>query len=62
MNFFKDTTFSWLQIGAFKLSTIFFGVVIGAYWSEIFMPYLTLLLAVAVISGLYVGMVWFRQQ
>jgi len=62
MNIFRNTTFTWLQIGAFKLSTIFFGIVIGAYWSEIFVPYLTLLLTVAIIAGLYVATVWFKQH
>jgi len=55
MNIFKNYTFSWWQVGIFKLSVLAFGVSIGAYWSSFFSQYITLLIVIAVVSGLYIG-------
>ncbi|TAJ15312.1 hypothetical protein EPO56_01210 [Patescibacteria group bacterium] len=62
MNIFKNSTFTWWQIGLFKLSVATFGIAVGAYWQEFFLPYLTVLLTVAVVSGLYVGYIWLKQH
>ena len=62
MNIFSNSTFTWWQVGLFKLSVLTFGVAVGAYWSEVFSKYLTALLVVAVASGLYVAYVYFKQH
>ena len=62
MNIFTNSTFTWWQIGLFKLSTVTFGIAIGAYWQDAFLPYVMPLLVVAVVSGLYVGYVYFKQH
>ncbi len=62
MNIFSNSTFTWWQVGLFKLSVLTFGVAVGAYWSEVFSQYLTALLVVAVASGLYVAYVYFKQH
>jgi len=62
MNIFSNSTFTWWQIGLFKLSVLTFGIAVGAYWQEIFSQYLTTLLVVAVLSGIYVAYVWFNQR
>ena len=62
MDILKDSTFTWWQVGIFKLSFVPFGIAIGAYWQAVFLPYLTALLVVAVVSGLYVGYVWLKQH
>lgn len=62
MNIFSNSTFTWWQIGLFKLSALTFGIAIGAYWQAVFLPYLTTLLAVAVVSGLYIAYVYFKQH
>jgi len=62
MNIFSNSTFTWWQIGLFKLSVLTFGIAIGAYWQDVFLPYLTPLLVVAVVSGLYVAYVYFKQH
>jgi len=55
MNIFKNYTFSWWQVGIFKLSVLAFGVSIGAYWNSFFSQHLTLWIVIAVVSGLYIG-------
>jgi len=62
MTIFSNSTFTWWQIGLFKLSVLTFGVAIGAYWQEVFLLYFTPLLVVAVVSGLYVAYVYFKQH
>ena len=62
MNIFSNSTFTWWQIGLFKLSVLTFGIAIGAYWQDVFLPYFTTLLVVAVVSGLYVAYVYFKQH
>jgi hypothetical protein len=52
--FFKSYTFTWWQIGIFKLALLSIGVAIGAYWSEFFKNYLVLLIIIAVIASTYI--------
>ncbi|MDO8513942.1 MAG: hypothetical protein Q7S50_00145 [bacterium] len=62
MDILQNSTFAWWQVVLFKLSVATFGIAIGVYWQNVFLPYLTALLVVAVVSGLYVGYVWFKQH
>lgn len=62
MNIFTNSTFTWWQIGLFKLSVVTFGIAVGAYWHEVFRMYLTPLLVVAGVSGIYIGYVYFKQH
>ena len=57
MNIFKNYTYSWWQVGLLKLALLCFGVVIGAYWHEVFSQYFTILLVVGVILAIYIGFV-----
>ena len=61
MNLFKSFTLKWWQGSLFKISIVTAGVAIGAYWSEVFSPYLVLLILVAVVSGTYISYVWWKQ-
>lgn len=61
MNIFGKGEFTWWQMGLFKISVLALGVAIGAYWSEIFLPYLTALFTVVIVFGVYIAYVWFRQ-
>ena len=61
MNIFKNYTFSWWQIGIFKLALLCFGVVIGAYWHEVFSQYFTALLVVGIVSAIYIGFISLRK-
>ncbi len=62
MDIFKSSTFTWWQVGLFKLSVATFSIAIGAYWRDVFLPYLTTIIVIAVTSGFYVGYVWFKQH
>lgn len=61
MNIFKSYTYTWWQIGIFKLSLLVFGAAIGAYWHGFFGNHLTVLVIVGVIAGLYIGYVSLRK-
>jgi hypothetical protein len=61
MKIFKTGSYTWWQIGLLKLALLCIGVSIGAYWSAIFLPYITLLLMVGVVLGLYIWYVWMKQ-
>ncbi len=61
MNIFKSFTLKWWQGSLFKISMIAGGLAIGAYWYQIFTPFLALLVVIAVIPGLYVSYVWWKQ-
>ena len=52
--FFKSYTFTWWQIGIFKLALLSIGIAIGAYWYEFFKTYLVPLIIIAVVAGAYI--------
>jgi hypothetical protein len=60
MKIFKDYTFNWRQIGIFKISLISFGILIGAYWHDLFlngnvMAVLAIVFAVSTAYTVYVS-------
>jgi len=61
MNIFKDYTFSWLQIGVFKISLLSIGVIAGTYWYEFFIANMTVVIAVAVVATAYTMYVAIKQ-
>jgi len=61
MKIFKTGCYCWWQIGLLKLALLFIGVVIGAYWPTVFLPYTVPLLLVAIILGIYLLIIWVRQ-
>jgi len=61
MKLFKSYTFSWWQMGVFKLALVAIGAAIGAYWHEFFGAYLTALIVIAVIAGAYIMYVSLKQ-
>ncbi len=61
MSIFHSVTFAWWQVSLFKISLVTFGIAVGAYWNEFFGQYLVPLLVVAILTGLYITYVWFRQ-
>ncbi len=61
MTIFKTASYTWWQIGLFKLSLLCIGIAIGAYWPAVFLPYLGILLITGIVLGIYIGAVWLRQ-
>ena len=62
MNMFKSTRFTWWQLGILKWATLFFGIAIGSLWPQVFAPYAMLLLGIAIIGGIYLGIVWISSK
>ncbi len=62
MSIFRKYTYSWWQIGLFKLALLSIGIAIGAYWHEVFSTRLALLLAIGVVLGIYLVFVSLGQQ
>ena len=60
-NLFKNYTFTWWQIGVFKLALLAIGVVIGAYWYEFWNSYLTALIVIAVVTSSYIMYISLKQ-
>ena len=61
MNIFKDYTYKWWQISLLKLCLGLIGIAIGAYWQAIFLPYVTILLVVGIVIGLYLVFITFKK-
>jgi len=61
MNIFKSFTFKWWEAGIFKLSLLSLGILLGSTWPDIFGPWRSVLLAIFVVSTLYVTLAWWRQ-
>ena len=61
MKLFKAYTFSWWQMGVFKLALLAIGAAIGAYWHEFFGANLTALIIIAAIATVYTMYVALKQ-
>jgi len=61
MNPFKSFTFTWWQMGVFKLALLAIGVAIGSYWHELFSDSLILLAVIAVLSSAYIAFITLKQ-
>lgn len=61
MNLFKKYTFSWKQIGVFKVSLISIGVIIGTYWHEFFRANMTIVVITAILTTGYILYVSLKQ-
>lgn len=61
MFFFKSKQLEWWQVGAIKLSLLSLGVAAGAYWPEVFAEYITPLIVVGVVAGVYSLYVWSKR-
>lgn len=61
MRIFKTGSYTWWQVGLLKFALLCFGVVIGAHWSFVFLPYTSILLGFGVVAGVYLSVVWLKQ-
>jgi len=59
--FFKSYTFTWWQIGIFKLALLAIGIAIGSYWHNFFSDYLVPLIIIAVIASVYIMFISLKQ-
>ena len=61
MSLFKSFTLTWWQAGLLKLAAACVGIIIGATWPEIFVPWRWELVLVGAVAGLCVLRVWWKQ-
>ncbi len=61
MNLFKNYTFTWKQIGIFKLALLSIGVIIGSVWYQFFSANMAMVVIVAIVSTGYVMYVSLKQ-
>lgn len=61
MRLFKNISLSWWQVSIFKLTVLAFGVAAGAYWSDLFLPFLTPLIAIFIAGTVYLLFVWWKE-
>jgi hypothetical protein len=54
MKIFKSYTFTWWQIGIFKIALLAAGIAVGAYWHSFFGTILPVLIVIAAITTLYI--------
>ena len=62
MKLFKSYTYTWWQIGIFKLALLSIGALAGAYWHEFFSKQIMLLTAIAILSTIYIIYLSLKQQ
>lgn len=58
---FKSYTFTWWQIGIFKLALLAIGAAIGSHWHDFFGAKLTALIIIAVIASVYIMFTCLKQ-
>jgi hypothetical protein len=61
MNIFKSFTLKWWEGSLFKWSMLSLGILIGATWPEIFLPWRALLGVLFALPSLYITWVWWKQ-
>jgi len=59
---FTPVTFTWWQVGLFKLSLLSLGVLVGATWPGVFADWRAVLGVLFVVPAFYVTSVWFTQR
>ncbi|MBU0749991.1 hypothetical protein KKH15_00545 [Patescibacteria group bacterium] len=62
MNIFSSTTFTWWQLGLVKWAVLFIGIAIGAYWADVFVPYVIHLMVVGLAISAYIFIVWLQKK
>ena len=58
---FKNYTFTWQQIGVFKLALLSIGVIIGSVWQEFFTANILAVVVVAIITTAYIMYISIKQ-
>lgn len=61
MNFLRDYKYTWWQIGIFKITMLTLGILIGSNWPEVFQGYWAALLAIWVVTLIYINYISFKQ-
>ncbi len=58
IHIFGKKALTWWQVGILKISVLSAGILVGALWHEVFVPYSGPLLVLALGTGVYSAYVW----
>lgn len=61
MNIFKSYTFSWWEMGIFKLALLAIGISVGIYWQSFFVEYIEVIWSIAILASIYSMYIAIRQ-
>lgn len=61
MNIFKKCTLEWWEVSLLKIAVLAIGLAVGATWPEVFEPYITFLVALGLVLGIYIGSIWLKR-
>ena len=61
MNLFKSYTYTWKQIGIFKLSLLAIGMILGAYFADFVKGNLVIFVVIAVAATTFIMYISVRQ-
>jgi hypothetical protein len=61
MTIFKPITMKWWQAGLLKLAMLSLGLVVGASWPGIFIPWRAEFLLLFLLPSLYLLWLWWKQ-
>lgn len=53
MKLFRNYSMSWWQVGLLKLYVMVVGLMVGSYFAEYILPYMSLLLVIFVLLAIY---------
>lgn len=48
----------WWEVGSLKLAMFLLGIVVGAYWYNIWLPYLSIMLIIGIVLAIYLLYAW----
>jgi hypothetical protein len=58
MKIFTSTTFTWWQLGLFKISMISLGIILGVYFQAFFLRWIVIVTILFVALAIYITKVW----
>jgi len=61
MKIFKSYTYTWWQIGIFKVALLAIGAAVGTFWQEFFAANFIVLILIAVVASAYICYVSLEQ-
>ncbi|PIP87093.1 hypothetical protein COW81_02060 [Candidatus Campbellbacteria bacterium CG22_combo_CG10-13_8_21_14_all_36_13] len=61
MKILSNVVFKWWQVSILKISLLAFGIVIGVRWYDYFEKNIIEILAIFVVTAIYISIIWWKQ-
>jgi hypothetical protein len=62
LDIFKPRTFVWWQVSIIKVCLLSLGIAVGAYWHVALLPFAGWLLALGLITGVYLAVIALKKK